>query len=133
MLIVWQVDTGKALYGTPMRDVVSQIKFFNKDQDKLIAVLDKGVQILTIDKVNKKVYILFLNNRSNNQMPISVISKEILHQLQQILMINSVMWGQEQVMYLKLIQKEQFSRDWDLLKNFFKWVLEHQGFYLMEI
>lgn len=56
MLIIWQVDTGKALYGTPMRDIVSQIKFFNKDQDKIIAILEKGVQILSIDKFNKKVF-----------------------------------------------------------------------------
>ena len=43
MMIVWQVDTGKALYGTPNRDIVTSIKFFNKDEDKLVAVLDKGV------------------------------------------------------------------------------------------
>jgi len=43
MMIVWHIESGKALYGTPNRDIVNQIKFFNKDEDKLIAVLDKGV------------------------------------------------------------------------------------------
>ena len=78
MLIVWQVDSGKALYGTPMRDIVSQIKFFNKDQDKLIAVLDKGVQILTIDKTNKKIQQLDANfgNLNRNFTSIAIDSND---------------------------------------------------------
>lgn len=55
MLIIWDIESGKALYGTPNRDTVSQIKFFNNDENKIMAVLNKGVQILTIDKANKKV------------------------------------------------------------------------------
>ncbi len=55
MLIVWDVESGKALYGTPNRDVVNTIKFFNRSEDHIISVLDKGVQILTVDKTNKKV------------------------------------------------------------------------------
>jgi len=43
MLIVWEIESGKALYGTPNRDVVNVIKFFNKSEDKMIAILDKGV------------------------------------------------------------------------------------------
>ena len=42
-LIVWDVETGNSLYGTANRDVVRKIKFFNNDEDKLIAILDKGV------------------------------------------------------------------------------------------
>lgn len=61
MLIVWEIESGKALYGTPNRDVVNQIKFFNRAEDKMIAVLDKGVQILTVDKVNKKIKSLDVN------------------------------------------------------------------------
>lgn len=55
MFIIWDVANGKALYGTPNRDAVHQVQFFNKDEDKLIAVMDKGIQILTVDKANKKI------------------------------------------------------------------------------
>ncbi|KAL4465728.1 hypothetical protein ABPG72_015129 [Tetrahymena utriculariae] len=61
MMIVWDVEQGKALYGAPNRDVVNQIKFFNNSDDKIIAVLNNGVQILTIDKANKKVKSLDVN------------------------------------------------------------------------
>lgn len=55
MMIVWDVESGKALYGAPNRDPVNQIKFFNNSEDKIIAVLDNGVQVFTVDKANKKV------------------------------------------------------------------------------
>ena len=55
MLIVWDVESGKPLYGSPNRDVVHSIKFFNRDEDRIISILDKGVQILTVDRANKKV------------------------------------------------------------------------------
>jgi cilia- and flagella-associated protein 52 len=54
-MIVWDIESGKALYGTPNRDPVNQIKFFNKSDDKIIAVQTNGVSIFSIDKVNKKV------------------------------------------------------------------------------
>lgn len=43
MLIIWDVKLGKALYGQPNRDPVNQVSFFNKNDDKLIAVLNTGV------------------------------------------------------------------------------------------
>lgn len=55
MLIVWDVESGKSLYGTPVKDVVHEVAFFNNTDSKLVAVLQNGVQILTIDKNNKKV------------------------------------------------------------------------------
>lgn len=58
MMIVWDVQSGKALYGSPNREIVHQIKFFNRNENKLIAIQDKGVQILTVDKDNKKVIII---------------------------------------------------------------------------
>lgn len=61
MMVVWDVESGKALYGQPNRDPVNEIKFFNKSDDKLIAVLNNGVQILTVDKVNKKIQSLDVN------------------------------------------------------------------------
>jgi len=58
MLIIWDVDKGKALYGNPCKQV-QQIRFFNRDENKLLAVMQKGVQIISIDKENKKVQIRF--------------------------------------------------------------------------
>ncbi|CAD8086010.1 unnamed protein product [Paramecium primaurelia] len=55
MLIIWDIKAGKALYGTPNRDPVNQVQFYNQSDEKMIAVLNTGVQILTIDKQNKKV------------------------------------------------------------------------------
>ena len=57
MLIVWDVESGKSLYGAPVKDVVNEVCFFNNTDSKLIAVLQSGVQILTIDKNNKKVFL----------------------------------------------------------------------------
>lgn len=43
MMIVWDIQQGKALYGQPNRDQVNQITFFNKSDDKIIAVSITGV------------------------------------------------------------------------------------------
>jgi WD40 repeat protein len=61
MLIVWDVDSGKSLYGTPIKDVVNEVVFFNNCDNKLVAVLQSGVQILTIDKNNKKILSIDVN------------------------------------------------------------------------
>jgi len=60
-MIVWDVESGKALYGSPNREIIHQIKFFNKNENKLIAIQDKGVQILTVDKENKKISSIDVN------------------------------------------------------------------------
>ena len=55
-MIVWDVLLGKALYQAPqVGNEVHQVSFFNKSDDKLLAVVDQGIQILTVDKPNKKV------------------------------------------------------------------------------
>lgn len=61
MMVVWDVESGKSLYGTPNRDPIVQLKFFNNDEDRLVALQDKGVELFTIDKVNKKVSALSLS------------------------------------------------------------------------
>ncbi len=43
MMVIWETQTGKPLYGQPNRDIVQQIKFFNKTEDKLIAITQHGV------------------------------------------------------------------------------------------
>ena len=61
MLVIWDVESGKSLYGTPNKEVVNQVLFFNNDNSKLISVLHNGIQILTIDKVYKKISSLSAN------------------------------------------------------------------------
>ncbi|CAD8076625.1 unnamed protein product [Paramecium primaurelia] len=61
MLIVWDIKAGKALYGTPNRDPVNQVQFYNQSDGKMIAVLNTGVEILTIDKQNKKIQSVDVN------------------------------------------------------------------------
>ena len=61
MLVVWDVESGKSLYGAPNKEVVNEILFFNRDNYKLIAVLHNGIQILTVDKVYKKIQSLNAN------------------------------------------------------------------------
>ena len=57
-MIVWDFINGKALYQSPLvGNEVHQIVFFNKSDESLLAVIDQGVQLLTIDKLNKKVTI----------------------------------------------------------------------------
>ena len=55
MLVVWDVESGKSLYGAPNREVVNEILFFNNDSSRMICVQHNGIQIMTIDKVYKKV------------------------------------------------------------------------------
>lgn len=44
-MVVWDMETGKALYGSPVgnQSGVEEVKFFNKSDDKLVAVLNKGI------------------------------------------------------------------------------------------
>jgi WD40 repeat protein len=56
MLIIWELATGKAVYGSSLGTAeVSQISFFNRNEEKLIATTAATIQILTIDVVNKKI------------------------------------------------------------------------------
>jgi WD40 repeat protein len=61
MLVIWDVESGKSLYGTPNKEVVNEVIFFNNDSAKLIAVLQNGIQILSIDPVYKKILALNAN------------------------------------------------------------------------
>ena len=48
MLVVWDLETGKSLYGAPNKEQVNEIRFFNRSETKILAVLQNGVQIHTI-------------------------------------------------------------------------------------
>ena len=58
-LIIWDMPTGKAVYGAPLgaKGPVVQAKFFNNTDEKLLAVSTTGVQIVTIDRAQKKVFL----------------------------------------------------------------------------
>ena len=49
------------MYGSPNKEVVNEILFFNNDVTRLIAVQHNGIQILTIDPVYKKIQSLNAN------------------------------------------------------------------------
>ncbi|CAK56893.1 unnamed protein product (macronuclear) [Paramecium tetraurelia] len=87
MMIVWEIKAGKVLYGTPNRDPVNQIQFYNQSDEKLIAVQILEFKILTIDKQIKKV---FLQQRFNLQMQTVTILNELSLVYRLIKMINIV-------------------------------------------
>ena len=61
-LIIWDVETGKALYGSPLGiNPIQQISFFNKSDDKLLAVQVNGVQIVVVDRENRKIRSMNVN------------------------------------------------------------------------
>lgn len=61
-LIVWDVETGKALSGnTAGTDVVNQVKFFNNSDDQIVTCQNYGIRVWKIDYQNKKVIIFFEN------------------------------------------------------------------------
>jgi hypothetical protein len=55
-LIVWDVETGKALSGnTAGTDVVNQVKFYNTMDDRIVTCQNYGIKLWSIDYQNKKV------------------------------------------------------------------------------
>lgn len=56
-LVVWDLATGKALFGTSLggQHIVQQIKYFNKTDEKILAVTNIGIQIIVIEKEARKV------------------------------------------------------------------------------
>lgn len=61
-LIVWDVQTGKAICGNAAgTDYVHQVKFFNKTDEKMISVQNYGIRIWKIDYKNKKLTYIDVN------------------------------------------------------------------------
>ena len=56
-LVIWDLETGKALLGTSLggQHIVQQIKYFNKTDDRILAVTNIGIQIVVIEKEARKV------------------------------------------------------------------------------
>eukprot|EP01015_Nassula_variabilis_P029619 TRINITY_DN6378_c0_g1_i5.p1 TRINITY_DN6378_c0_g1~~TRINITY_DN6378_c0_g1_i5.p1 ORF type:complete len:563 (-),score=111.82 TRINITY_DN6378_c0_g1_i5:24-1712(-) len=62
MVILWDVQTGKSLYGSPLNiNNSTQIKFYNKSDDHLICTHQNGVLLLTVDKTKKRINTLEVN------------------------------------------------------------------------
>jgi WD40 repeat protein len=68
-MIIWDIESGRSLYGSPLgiNVVFQQIQYFNKSDDKLIGVLEKGIQILIVDKENRKVKKKIFKENINKQ------------------------------------------------------------------
>lgn len=56
-LIVWDLPSGKSMFGAPLgqKSPVVQVKFFNTVDDKLLAVSGCNVQIISIERSQKKI------------------------------------------------------------------------------
>ena len=56
-IIGWDLNTGKSLYGSPLglQKTVHTLIYFRNSDERLIAILEDGIQIITVDKANKKV------------------------------------------------------------------------------
>ena len=49
-ILIWEVTTGKPLYGSSLGiNPVQQIKFFHTVEERIVAITDKGILILTIN------------------------------------------------------------------------------------
>jgi len=62
-LILWDVNTGKSLLGTSLgsKGVMLSAKFYNRSDDKLLAISNHGIEIVIIERAQRKVS-FFLNN-----------------------------------------------------------------------
>eukprot|EP00357_Protocruzia_adherens_P026776 CAMPEP_0115010388 /NCGR_PEP_ID=MMETSP0216-20121206/23287_1 /TAXON_ID=223996 /ORGANISM="Protocruzia adherens, Strain Boccale" /LENGTH=624 /DNA_ID=CAMNT_0002378595 /DNA_START=28 /DNA_END=1902 /DNA_ORIENTATION=- len=61
-VVVWEVETGKAVCGAPpSTNVINQIKFFNNCDNKLITVQNFGIKIWSADFTLKKLQPLQVN------------------------------------------------------------------------
>ena len=55
-IVVWDVQTGKALCGNSSgADHVYQLRFYNKRDDMFVTVQDLGVKVWKVDYINKKI------------------------------------------------------------------------------
>jgi len=56
-LIIWDVATGKAAFGSPLgtKTPIVQAKFFNNDEHRLIAISQTGILLVTIEASQKKI------------------------------------------------------------------------------
>lgn len=61
-LVIWDVETGKALCGSPVgMNVVNQIAFFNNSEDKLVSIHNYGIRIWSADFRQKKLLVEDVN------------------------------------------------------------------------
>lgn len=61
-LIIWDISTGKALCGgTAGTDVVNQVKFFNKSDNKLVSCQNYGIRVWNVDYENRKLIPIDIN------------------------------------------------------------------------
>jgi len=56
-LIIWDTETGKAVLGAPLgqKDTILKAKYFNKTDERLLAITNNSIQIIIIEKAAKKI------------------------------------------------------------------------------
>jgi len=55
-LVIWNVESGKAICGNPVgTSTANQIRFFNNTDTKLLCIYNYCVKIWSVDLVNKKI------------------------------------------------------------------------------
>ncbi len=61
-LVIWNVESGKALCGSPVgMNVVNQVAFFNTHDNKLVSIHNYGIRIWTADFESKKLLVEDVN------------------------------------------------------------------------
>ena len=61
-LVIWDVESGKALCGSPVgMNIVNQIAFFNNADNKLVSIHNYGIRIWTADFKSKKLLVEDVN------------------------------------------------------------------------
>jgi len=55
-VVIWDVETGKALCGSSVgNNVANKIKFFNNTHNKLVTIHNYGIRVWSCDLVAKKI------------------------------------------------------------------------------
>lgn len=61
-LVIWNIESGKALCGSPVgMNVVNQVSFFNNSDNKLVSIHNYGIRIWTADFKSKKLLVEDVN------------------------------------------------------------------------
>lgn len=56
MLVIWDVQSGKAVCGNPVgMNTANKVRFYNNSNNKLLTVHNYGIRLWTSDMVGKKI------------------------------------------------------------------------------
>ena len=59
-LIIWELASGKSVFGGSLGvNIIQHIQFFNTSDEKLLAISNTGIQIVIIEKSQRKVSFIY--------------------------------------------------------------------------